>query len=135
MIDDETIRRVLRERESDLEEAAKELVRLANKAGGEDNITVVAFEITEEPVELEQTRPMPAVSDPEPEPKDDEDTLDESDAVPAVDTIVLSPSEAARLQGSSERRKRKHRRRWPWFLLLLLIAAAAVAVVLWVLSR
>jgi PPM family protein phosphatase len=135
MIDDETIRRVLQEQDSDLDEAAKELVRLANKAGGEDNITVVAFEITDDSVDLEETRPMPAVSDPAPEPKDDEDTLDESDAVPAVDTIVLSPSEAARLQASDKVSQGKKRRRWPWFLLFLLIAAATFAVVLWVLSR
>jgi PPM family protein phosphatase len=137
MIDDETIRRVLLEKGSDLEEAATELVRLANKAGGEDNITVVAFEITDAPVELEQTRPMPAVSEPAPEPKGDEDTLDESDAVPAVDTFVLSPSEAARLQPSDKvsQDRMKRRRRWPRFLLLLLVAAVAVAVVLWVLSR
>jgi protein phosphatase len=135
MIDDETIRGVLQEKDSDLDEAAKELVRLANKAGGEDNITVVAFEITDEPSALEETRPMPAVSEPEPK-QDDEDTLDESDAVPAVDTIVLSPSEAARLQASGlQPQSPKRRRRWPRFLLLLLIAAAAVAVVLWVLPR
>jgi protein phosphatase len=137
MIDDETIRTVLQEK-GDLDEAAKELVRLANKAGGEDNITVVAFEITDEPAELEQTRPMPAVSDPEPAAaKDDEDTLDETDAVPAVDTFVLPPSEAARLKPSDKVSlgEKKRRRRWPWFLLLLLLAAAAAAAVLWVLYR
>jgi protein phosphatase len=139
MIDDETIRRVLQEKDSDLEDAAKELVRLANKAGGEDNITVVAFEITDEPVELEQTRPMAAVSDPAPapEPKGEEDTLDESDAVPVVDTMVLSPSEARRLQvsGSEPQSPKKRRRRWPWFLLLVVIIAGAGPVLIWVFSR
>jgi protein phosphatase len=63
MLGDEEIGSVLAERTSDLDEAAKELVRRANKAGGDDNITVVAFEITDEPPredgepdELEQTR-------------------------------------------------------------------------------
>ena len=127
MIDDETIRRVLHERHGDLDDAARELVRLANKAGGEDNITVVAFELTDEPVApsaIEETRPMPAVFEPE---KDLEDTLDERDAVPAVDTIVLTPSEAERLRPTK-------RRMWPW-LLLLLVGAAVVATAIWVIAR
>jgi hypothetical protein len=78
---------------------------------------------------------MPAVSEPEP-PEDDEDTLDESDAVPVMDTFVLSPEEAQRLQASgSEPQSRKRRSLWPVLFLLLVAAAAAVAVVLWVLSR
>jgi hypothetical protein len=128
----------VQEREGDLDGATKELVNLANKAGGEDNITIVAFEITDEPTPasaLEETRPMPAVSEPEP-PEDDEDTLDESDAVPVMDTFVLSPEEAQRLQVSgSEPQSRKRRSLWPVLFLLLVAAAAAVAVVLWVLSR
>ena len=129
MIDDETIRSVLQERERDLDDAARELVRLANKAGGEDNITVVAFELADEPSapsSIEETRPMPAVSDPV---KDLEDTLDESDAVPAVDTIVVPPSEAAKFKTPPK----KQRRLWLKFLLVLAVAAAAVVVVLWVL--
>jgi protein phosphatase len=132
MIDDETIGRVLQERQGDLDDAAKELVRLANKAGGEDNITVVAFELTDEPAAasaIEETRPMPAVTEPV---KDLEDTLDESDAVPAVDTIVVPPSEAAKFKAAPPKKKS---RLWLKLLLVLAVAAAAVVVVLWVLSR
>jgi len=112
MISDETIRRVVEEHRGQLDGAAKELVKLANRAGGEDNITIVAFEMTDEPEErtVEQTRPVPAASD-----ADDEDTLDELDAVPVVEE------------------PRKRRRKWPWFLLLLVIVAAAVVV--WVVTR
>jgi hypothetical protein len=127
MVDDDTIARVLDDHRADLDRAAKELIRLANKAGGEDNITVVAFELTDAPEEpaIEETRPMPAVSE-----KDIEDTLDEADRVPAVDTMVVAPPEAAQLRASgSEPQPRKKRRRWPLFLLLLLVIAAAV--VLW----
>jgi protein phosphatase len=135
MIDDDTILRVLQER-SDLDDAAKELVRLANKAGGEDNITVVAFEISDEAElesAIEETRPMPAVSEPV---KDEEDTLDETDAVPAVDTMVLTPTEAERLGVSGSEPQTKKRRWWPWLLfLLVLVLAVAVPVVLWVLAR
>ena len=112
MVSDEAILDVVEEHRGRLERAAKELVKLANKAGGEDNITVVAFELTDEPEErtVEQTRPMPAVGD-----QDDEDTLDELDAVPVV------------------REPRTWRRLVPLVLLAVLIVVAAI--VLWVLAR
>jgi len=107
MIGDDEIGEVLGERRS-LDDATEELVRRANRAGGQDNITVIAFEVTEEPDEqtlervVEQTQPMPAVepeTEPEPEPKTG----------------------------------RGARRFVP--LLLLLFAIAAAAIVLWVLAR
>ena len=133
MVGDETIAQVLEGHRGDLGGAAKELIRLANKAGGEDNITVVAFELTDAPPEaaaVEETRPMPAVSEPEPEP-DIEDTLTEADRVPAVDTMVVPPAEAAAMGLQPQPRKR--RRKWPLFVLLLLVIAAAV--VAWYLLR
>ena len=45
MVDDETILDVVEQRRDDLDAAAKELVGAANRSGGEDNITVVFFEI------------------------------------------------------------------------------------------
>jgi len=72
MVADDEIGAVLSERRESLEDAANELVRRANKAGGQDNITVVAFELTDEPDErtleqtVEQTAVAPAVA---PEPK------------------------------------------------------------------
>jgi hypothetical protein len=72
---------------------------------------------------------MPAVSD---EPvKELEDTLDESDAVPAVDTMVVPPAEAAKFSAPPKKKISL----WLQFLLVLAVAAAAVVVVLWVLSR
>jgi len=74
MVGDDEIGRVLAGSRENLKEAAEELVRRANKAGGQDNITVVAFEMTDEPDEqtlertVEQTQPMPAAeATPEPE--------------------------------------------------------------------
>ena len=66
MVGDAEIGEVLARSRENLKEAAEELVRRANKAGGQDNITVVAFEMTDEPDEqtlertVEQTQPMPA---------------------------------------------------------------------------
>jgi protein phosphatase len=67
MLADDEIGEVLEQRRRNLNDAADELVRRANKAGGQDNITVVAFELSDEPDEetleqtLEQTQEMPAV--------------------------------------------------------------------------
>ena len=69
MVADEEIGAVLAERRASLEDATNELVRVANRAGGQDNITIVAFELTDEPEEqtLEQTIEQPLVPVAEPE--------------------------------------------------------------------
>ena len=105
MVGDEEIAEVLGDGREDLEEAAKELVRRANKAGGQDNITVIAFEMTE------------ATEEP------DEQTLEQTVEQARPRTAVLP----------SEPRGRSSRRFLP--LLVLLLAIAAAAVVLWVLVR
>jgi PPM family protein phosphatase len=92
MVDDETILTTVQQNRGDLERAAKALVDAANKGGGEDNITIVLFEVVGD---AEETATMPAVA-PAPAPKDadDEQTLDELDRVPAVDTMVVTPAQA-----------------------------------------
>jgi serine/threonine protein phosphatase PrpC len=54
MVDNEQIRDLVT-RAQDLEQAGKGLVKAANKAGGEDNITVVLFRLAGGPSELENT--------------------------------------------------------------------------------
>jgi protein phosphatase len=54
MIEDDEIRDLL-SAARDLEQAGKGLVKAANKAGGEDNITVVLFRLAEGTSDLEQT--------------------------------------------------------------------------------
>jgi serine/threonine protein phosphatase PrpC len=76
MVDDETILGEVERNRGDLPKAAKALVRAANKGGGEDNITVVFFEISGG--EDEHTVTLPPVED------EDETTLDEHDGVPPV---------------------------------------------------
>jgi protein phosphatase len=80
MVDDGTILREVERNRDDLPAAAKALVRAANKGGGEDNITVVFFEIAGAvgTQDTERTVALPPVED------DDEDTLDEHDGVPPV---------------------------------------------------
>ena len=75
MVSDEEIERLLLAARTDLDDAGKQLISAANLAGGEDNITVVLFE-------LEETNPEPeeeAASQP-----DNARTLTEADAVPTL---------------------------------------------------
>jgi serine/threonine protein phosphatase PrpC len=82
MVADETILSEVARNRGDLQGAAKALVRAANKGGGEDNITVVFFEIGGDG-ETERTITLPPREEPE---ADEQDTLDELDRVPAIET-------------------------------------------------
>ncbi|MDQ5821874.1 MAG: Stp1/IreP family PP2C-type Ser/Thr phosphatase [Actinomycetota bacterium] len=131
MIDDGAILETVEQHYPDLEAAARALVGAANKRGGEDNITVVAFEISDGgPDALERTATMPApggAADP-----DEEDTLSGIEAVPVVDTMVVPPEEIEQL--AEEREEPKPRRRfWPRLLALLSLIAllAGAAYVVW----
>jgi protein phosphatase len=55
MVDDEAILGMLEDNRDDLDEAARVLVESANDAGGEDNITVVLFEVAGRSKPLEET--------------------------------------------------------------------------------
>jgi len=75
---------------ADLDQLTKALINAANRGGGDDNITVVVFEIAaegEETVRLPAAQPAPALEE-EPQPEEEE-TLDEADAVPRVSTMVM----------------------------------------------
>jgi PPM family protein phosphatase len=84
MAADDTILDEIRRNRDDLRAAAKALIRAANRGGGEDNITVVFFEITPEGA-TERTLALP------PPEEDDEDTISELDRVPAI--AVEEPEE------------------------------------------
>ena len=131
MVDDDVILRTVEKHRPDLQTAAKALIRAANKGGGEDNITVVFFEVGDGGAEpLEETAQYPAFAE---KPEADEDTLDETDRVPALDTMVVPPAEAARLAEGETPRRRRRGRLLP-ALALILIAIAVVVIVLWTLS-
>jgi protein phosphatase len=107
MVDDEEILSVVSEGRGDLEATARDLVSRANRGGGEDNITVVFFE-------LEESEPV----------GDDEDTLTEADGVPVVgadDGHVPQPTVQEELDATARR------------VLVILGVVALVAVVIAVL--
>ena len=83
MVDDETILREIERNRADLKAAAKALVRAANKGGGDDNITVVFFEIGEGGNDTGDTARMVTLP---PVEGDDEETLDEHHGVPVIRT-------------------------------------------------
>jgi serine/threonine protein phosphatase PrpC len=118
MVDDETILGEIERNRSDLGAAAKALVRAANKGGGEDNITVVFFEIADSAGTHERTLTLPPVE------TDEEATLDELDRVPA---IAVEDGRPAQPRG---------RRRAPLFAALaLVVLVGACGVVVWGLWR
>jgi protein phosphatase len=81
MVDDDDILGVLERYHDDLDRATKSLVSAANRGGGEDNITVVAFAIADPGA----TAQMPAV--------DNEDTMENVVPPPSVDTMVVPPDQ------------------------------------------
>jgi PPM family protein phosphatase len=80
MVDDATILDAVERFRTNLGEAAKTLVNAANREGGEDNITVVFFEVGHpgEPGEQTEDTVVNAAA------PDIEDTIDESDGHPAI---------------------------------------------------
>jgi PPM family protein phosphatase len=106
MLDEEAIREAVEQNRPDLKQTAKALVNAANRVGGEDNITVVFFELAgDEPGEQTEDTVVRVA--------DLDDTLDESDAQPVV--------------AVEEARRRGNKTLWILAVLgVLLIAAAAV---------
>jgi protein phosphatase len=121
MVSEDSILAVVERNRDDIDGALQALVKAANRGGGQDNITVVAFEIADgaplarDGDTREQALPMP----------DDEDTLDETDAVPAVDTAVV-PVEEIQAGDRAIRRRHLRRRIVAWLVILLGLAAVAV---------
>jgi PPM family protein phosphatase len=114
MVDDQAILDAVERHRSNLDEAAKALVNAANRGGGEDNITVVFFEVgaAEEPEEqTEETVGGEAVLK-------DEETMDESHALEPVAVV-----------------EEKHRSRLLPILAALAVLLMIAAAVLWLLGQ
>jgi serine/threonine protein phosphatase PrpC len=117
MVGNDRILELLERNRRDLNAAAKALVAAANKGGGDDNITVVAFEIASpDDVTAEDARP------PEPAPEE-EDTLTEVDQVPTVKVEAEEPA-----------RGPKPPKKVLAFLVVLILAIAA-SIILYLLVR
>jgi len=91
MADNATILREIERNRDDLHDAAKALVRAANRGGGEDNITVVFFEIAGDDDHAAPTLSLPPQQQGAGGDSDDADTLDEIDRVPVVAAAEPEP--------------------------------------------
>jgi PPM family protein phosphatase len=118
MVGNDRILELVERNRRDLDAAAKALVAAANKGGGDDNITVVAFEIAPD------GETAPAAEEPEPAPEE-EDTLTEADRVP---TVQLPPEEEPAPAAPRVPRK-------VLALLAILILAIAASIVIYLLVR
>ena len=148
MVPDGEIARIVGDGRGDLDGVARRLVEAANSSGGEDNITVVVFEITEAGADADNTVRMPAAAATTAEPEPDlEDTLSGLEGVPAVNTAVISaadveahlasveqPANAEPARTERPEREPHGRSALPLLLLVLVLAALAVLVV-WGLYR
>jgi serine/threonine protein phosphatase PrpC len=128
MVDDEAILTVLGQPGRTLEQRAHSLVDAANRGGGEDNITVILFELGDG--DADDTGTFAAVDEQAPR-GDDERTLTEVDAVPTVDeTVLVSRAELdTRAAGN---------RRFPRTAVAVIagtIVVVLAALVVWTLSR
>jgi PPM family protein phosphatase len=135
MVEDEEILELVHAHRDDLDKAVKALVAAANRGGGEDNITAVAFRIsTEDAPSLEDTVAMPALTGGEDEP--DEQTREYADRE-AGDTMVVPPGEIpdelAASQPAAETGPDARRVRLVLIAIVVLLIAAAVVV--WGLTR
>jgi protein phosphatase len=134
MVDEQQILDLVEQNRPDMDAALKALVRAANRGGGEDNITVVAFEITDAPqVHDGQTQEQALPPEMTARKVEEEDTLDEVDAVPVVSTTQVIPAEKIQeaLDAEERARRRHSRRRLLAWLALVAFVAVVAALVVW----
>jgi protein phosphatase len=140
MVAGETIERILVQHRGDLDEAARSLVRAANRGGGDDNITAVLFEMVDgdaapaaaaEPDE--QTRELQAVA------PEEEDTLHPEDGVRPPprrsDTMVVPAADIQAAVADQEAPQAGIGRRILALLVIIALIAVIVVLVWWGLAR
>ncbi len=124
MVEDVDILEIVDANRGDLEKAVRSLVQFANKEGGEDNITAVAFRISADggsdgAPAVDDTVTMPVVTEPEELAEPDESTPESVDVEPRSETTPPAISQ----------------RRVLVVLGALVVLLIVVALVIWGLSR
>jgi protein phosphatase len=135
MVEDEEILELVHRNRGDLQEAVKALVAAANRGGGEDNITAVAFAVSAEAApSAEDTVAMPALTENEAEPE--ERTREYGEELRA-DTMVVPPDQIPDelAQPEAAPPPAPDRRRVRIVLAVLLLLAIAAVLVVWGLKR
>jgi protein phosphatase len=121
MVPNSSILDLVESNRGNLDGALRALVGAANRGGGEDNITVVAFEIADTVLVRDGDTREQAVPPAEPH-AEDEDTLTEADGVPVVVDAAPAPA--------GKRRRHFLRRLVAWLVVSALSAAVALVLVL-----
>jgi protein phosphatase len=131
MVDDASILGLVERNRTSLDRAAKALVDAANKGGGEDNITVIVFELGDDDAHSPPAAPITAD-----EPDDEERTLTELDAIPAIDDTMLVTRDELEARGDG-RAPRPRRRVSRAVIVVVAVTALVVfgALAVWTLSR
>jgi PPM family protein phosphatase len=131
MLSSDSVRRALAETSS-LEEAARRLIGEANAAGGEDNVTVVLFAVTEAGADEDTLSGLEGFRVPLPEPVPEPDPeAQPSGGVTVVQRPVLRPTPTNEVLPPPSRRTRR------WVVIILAVIALFVglaALALWGLS-
>ena len=136
MVPNDRILDLIERHRGDMEGALRSLVSAANKGGGEDNITVVAFEIVDTTLARDGDTREQALPSEDSSPAED-DTLTEADAVAVVDTAVIPAEEIhARPGGEDGSRPNRaaqlrHLRRRAVAWLAVILITVAIGVVLY----
>jgi PPM family protein phosphatase len=137
MVSDEEILELLHQNRDDLDKAVKALVAAANRGGGEDNITAVAFRISSEAApNLEDTVAMPAITFDGDEP--DEQTREYVETDPGGGTMIVAPDEQRRdvpelTDAAAEPAEPRAKRVWLVLVVIVLLLLVAAAIVWWLL--
>jgi PPM family protein phosphatase len=132
MVEDEEILELVHRNRDDLDKAVEALVAAANRVGGEDNITAVAFRIVSEAgVSLEDTVAMPALTGDGNEP--DEQTREYSEELQVGDTMVVPPGEIPDelAEPEPDAKPVADARRVRLVLLAIAVLAVAAALIVW----
>ena len=128
MVEDEEILEVVHEHRGDLEKAVKALVAAANRGGGEDNITAVAFRIsTDAAPGAEDTVAMPALTGGGDEP--DEETREYAEAEAGGETMVVASDEVETEPPAADARRVRI------VLIGIVVLAVVAALIVWGLLR
>ena len=138
MVEDEEILELVHEHRDDLEKAVQKLVAAANREGGDDNITAVAFRISSEvPPSAEDTVAMPAITEDEAEPDEQTREYAEAERDPRADTIIVPPDAMPDDPAAPDpaARPAADARRVRFVLIAIILLALAAALLVWGLTR